>query len=196
MELEVLKMAEIKKAKVKQSNITQAVDLLQDLPKKVKEEHSLREAVKAMYPTIRGVLKKGYSYSEVATMLKKAEITISGATLRQYVQEIVKQHKKSSQIVQKDERSSSSEVVQSQTIDSDEVSPEREVVSVVDVVVDRAEVETDTEIETDVTETTSDLKEDAQQNVINPHVATNTKSRKLRQSGQPGQSTIENEFNK
>lgn len=189
-------MAEIKKAKVKQSNITQAVDLLQDLPKKVKEEHSLREAVKAMYPTIRGVLKKGYSYSEVATMLKKAEITISGATLRQYVQEIVKQHKKSSQTTQKDAPSKSTEIVQSQAIDSNEVSPDREVVAVVDVVVDRAEVETDAEIETDVTEATSDLKEDAQQNVTNPNVAANTKSRKLPQSGQPGQSNIENEFNK
>jgi hypothetical protein len=196
MELEVLKMAEIKKAKVKQSNITQAVDLLQDLPKKVKEEHSLREAVKAMYPTIRGVLKKGYSYSEVATMLKKAEITISGATLRQYVQEIVKQHKKSSQTTQKDNSSQSTEIVQSQAIDSNEVSPDREVVSVVDVVVDCAEVETDAEIETDVTDATSDLKENAPQNVINPNVATNTKSKKLRQSGQSGQSNIENEFNK
>lgn len=198
--LEVSKMAEIKKAKVKKSNITQAVDLLQDLPKKVKEEHSLREAVKAMYPTIQNVLKKGYSYDEVATMLEKAEIMISGTTLRQYVREIVKQ-KKPNQTAQKDVQSSqqktSEEVVlQSQAIGNDEATPERDVVLAVDVVVDRAEIETDTEPETDVTDLTSDVMEDTEQNVNNPNAATNAKSKKLRQSGQPGQSNIENEFNK
>jgi hypothetical protein len=198
--LEVSKMAEIKKAKVKKSNITQAVDLLQDLPKKVKEEHSLREAVKAMYPTIQNVLKKGYSYDEVATMLEKAEIMISGTTLRQYVREIVKQ-KKPNQTAQKDVQSSqqgtSEEVVpQSQSIGSDEATPDRDVVLAVDVVVDRAEIEIDTELETDVTALTSDAIEGADRNVINPNVATNAKSKKLRQSGQPDRSNIENEFNK
>lgn len=193
-------MAEIKKAKVKKSNITQAVDLLQDLPKKVKEEHSLREAVKAMYPTIQNVLKKGYSYDEVATMLEKAEIMISGTTLRQYVREIVKQ-KKPNQTAQKDVQSSqqktSEEVVpQSQSIGSDEATPDRDVVSAVDVVVARAEIEIDTELETDVTDLTSDAIEGADRNVINPNVATNAKSNKLRQSGQPDRSNIENEFNK
>jgi hypothetical protein len=198
--LEVSKMAEIKKAKVKKSNITQAVDLLQDLPKKVKEEHSLREAVKAMYPTIQNVLKKGYSYDEVATMLEKAEIMISGTTLRQYVREIVKQ-KKPNQTAQKDVQSSqqktSEEVVpQSQSLGNDEATPDRDVVSAVDVVVDRAEIEIDTELGTDVTDLTSDALEGADRNVINPNFATNAKSKKLRQSGQPDRSNIENEFNK
>jgi hypothetical protein len=195
MELEVLKMTKIKKAKVKRSNITQAVDLLQNLPKKVKEEHSLREAVKAMYPTIRGVLKKGYSYSEVATMLKKAEITISGATLQQYVQEIVKQHKKPNQTVQKDERSSSSEVVQSQTIDNDESIPTQAIVSAVDVVINNAEVETDNDPEPDVTDSTSEVTEGAKQNLTNPNPGTNVNSKKLRHSGQASRSNIADEFN-
>ena len=188
-------MAEIKKAKVKQSNITQAVDLLQDLPRKVKEEHSLREAVKAMYPTIRGVLKKGYSYSEVATMLKQAEITISGTTLRQYVQEIVKQHKKPNQTTQKDDRSSSSEVVQSQTIASGESIPTQAIVSAVDVVTNNAEVEMDAEPESDVNNSTSDLTEDPKQNLTNLNSATNVNSKKLRQSGQASRSNVADEFN-
>ena len=188
-------MAEIKKAKVKQSNITQAVDLLQDLPRKVKEEHSLREAVKAMYPTIRGVLKKGYSYSEVATMLKQAEITISGTTLRQYVQEIVKQHKKPNQTTQKDDRSSSSEVVQSQTIASGESIPTQAIVSAVDVVVNNAELETDNDPEPVVNDSSSDVTPEANQNLTAPNPATNINPKKLRQSGQASRSNVANEFN-
>lgn len=182
-------MAEIKKAKVKQSNITQAVDLLQDLPRKVKEEHSLREAVKAMYPTIRGVLKKGYNYSEVATMLNQADITISGTTLRQYVQEIVKQHKKPNQPTQKDDRGKLAEVVlPSQSIDSDAVTPTQAVVPAADVVLNNAEVETDPDADLD-------LEKDVQQNLTNPNTATEIKAKKLRQSGQSSRSNIADEFN-
>jgi hypothetical protein len=184
-------MAEIKKAKVKQSNISQAVDLLKDLPKKVKEEHSLREAVKGMYPTIRGVLKKGYSYAEVATMLKKAEITISETTLRQYIQEIVKQNKKSSQTTQKDEQSKSVEIVQSQANDSDEVSLDLNI----DVANERAEVESDAKPEADINEPSSELTQDPQQDVTNPDSDRNVTQKKLRQSGQVSRSNIADEFN-
>lgn len=182
-------MAEIKKAKVKQSNITQAVDLLQDLPRKVKEEHSLREAVKAMYPTIRGVLKKGYNYSEVATMLKQADITISGTTLRQYVQEIVKQHKKPNQPAQKDDRGKLAEaVLPLQSIDSDKVTLTQAVVAAADVGLNNVEVETDPDAELDIAK-------DVKQNLTNPNAATEIKSKKLRQSSQSSRSNIADEFN-
>ena len=50
----------------------------------------MRELIKQILPNIKSVIEKGYSFDEVANLLKQDEINISGTTLRQYVREFSK----------------------------------------------------------------------------------------------------------
>jgi len=70
---------------VKTTAISHAIALLQDLPEKPKEELSLKEAVSQMQTEIRGALAKGYTYSDIATVLTGKGIKISALTLKNYV---------------------------------------------------------------------------------------------------------------
>ena len=71
--------------KVKVTVIKTAIEKLKSVPDKPKDELTLRESIELMRPTIKQVLDKGYSYDEVATMLKEAGIQIGGATVKQYL---------------------------------------------------------------------------------------------------------------
>lgn len=71
--------------KVKVAVIETAIEKLKSVPDKPKDELTLRESIEMMRPTIKQVLDKGYSYDEVATMLKEAGIQIGGATVKQYL---------------------------------------------------------------------------------------------------------------
>ena len=170
-------MTRIKKTIITQTKISQAIDLLQDLPKKVKEEYTLREAIRAMYPTIRGVLKKGYSYSEVAEMLKQADIKISATTLKQYVQDITKNYKKPNESEVKDKSSIKENIVDGENTDED---IKQNIVE--DINKDKSDIGKDT-IET-IDEDTSDI---GKNEIIKP--------KKLKSSGQTGKTKIESEFN-
>ena len=165
-------MAGIKKT-ITQTKISQAVDLLQDLPKKVKEEHTLREAIRAMYPTIKGVLRKGYSYPEVAEMLKQADIKISGTTLKQYVQDITKHYKKPNESEVKDKSSS-----------------KRNIVNTADIVEDINQ-----NITEDKNNITLDTIETIDKNKSDMGKDESIKPKKLKNSGQTGKTKIESEFN-
>jgi hypothetical protein len=71
--------------KIKKTTIERAIETLQSVPEKPKEEVSLREAIELMRPTLKQMIGRGYNYDEVADMLKGTGIQISGATLKQYL---------------------------------------------------------------------------------------------------------------
>lgn len=70
---------------VKQGAIDDAQSALQALPEKPKEKLSLKEAVERLKAPLQAALAKGYSYQELAVMLKENDIIISAATLKNYV---------------------------------------------------------------------------------------------------------------
>jgi len=61
---------------VMQPAIDEAAEALENLPEKVKEKLSLREAVDTLREQITAVLDKGYSYEDIAAMLEKQGITL------------------------------------------------------------------------------------------------------------------------
>lgn len=74
-----------KAAIVQKKAVDQASAFLKDLPEKPKETFSLREAVNQLREQIQAVLAKGYSYDEVATILRTRGVEISASTLKNYV---------------------------------------------------------------------------------------------------------------
>ncbi|BBD63656.1 mobilization protein MobC (plasmid) [Nostoc sp. HK-01] len=64
---------------------------LDKLEEKNKDELSLRESVYFLREKLQAALKKGYSYQDLAEILEKQEISISAATLKQYLTEIEKE---------------------------------------------------------------------------------------------------------
>jgi len=58
---------------------------LQDLPEREKEPLSLQEVIYQLRAPLRAALAKGYSYSELANLLKQQGISISVSTLRNYL---------------------------------------------------------------------------------------------------------------
>lgn len=76
--------------RVKTTTIEAAIKKLEAAPQKQKEEHTLRESIELMKDAIKGILERGYTYDEVAAMLSESGITISGATLKQYMTALTK----------------------------------------------------------------------------------------------------------
>ena len=64
---------------------------LEKLEEKAKEELSLRESIDFLREQLQSALKKGYSYQDLSELLKKQEIKVSAATLKQYLTEIEKE---------------------------------------------------------------------------------------------------------
>lgn len=76
--------------RVKTTTIETAIKKLEAAPQKQKDEHTLRESIELMKDAIKGILERGYNYDEVAAMLSESDITISGATLKQYMTALTK----------------------------------------------------------------------------------------------------------
>lgn len=70
---------------VTKNAVDQASAFFQKLPDKPKQNFSLREAVDQLREQIQSTLAKGYSYDDVAAMLKRQGIDISASTLKNYV---------------------------------------------------------------------------------------------------------------
>ena len=68
-----------------QPAIDEAAEALENLPEKVKEKLSLREAVDTLREQITAVLDKGYSYEDIAAMLEKQSISIAPSSLKHYL---------------------------------------------------------------------------------------------------------------
>lgn len=65
--------------------VTTASSFLEELPAKPKENFSLREAVDQLRDPLKSALGKGYSYQDLALMLRDQGIEISASTLKNYV---------------------------------------------------------------------------------------------------------------
>lgn len=70
---------------VQQSMIESTQSFLQTLPEKAKEDLSLKETALKLKAPLQAALAKGYTYEELAAMLKEKGISISAATLKNYV---------------------------------------------------------------------------------------------------------------
>lgn len=72
---------------VKRTVIDKVSAQLEQLPVKPKEDFALKEAIYEMRSEINKVLKRGYSFDEVASFLSQNDIQIKGITLKQYLSE-------------------------------------------------------------------------------------------------------------
>jgi hypothetical protein len=68
---------------------------LEQLEEKPKEELSVRESIYFLRDKLRSALKKGYTYQDLSEILEEQEISISAATLKQYLTESSKEATKS-----------------------------------------------------------------------------------------------------
>jgi molybdenum cofactor biosynthesis enzyme MoaA len=78
----------LRKKSVKRANLSKIAKSLQKLPEAKKEEITLRDAVDELRETLKQALKKGYTYSDLAALLKKQGMEISPLTLSQYLTEV------------------------------------------------------------------------------------------------------------
>ena len=75
---------------IKKSTIEENRERLLNAPVKEKENFSLQEAIHDMATEINQILDRGYSYDEIATMLKDGGIDVKPTTLRQYLAQVTK----------------------------------------------------------------------------------------------------------
>jgi hypothetical protein len=77
--------------KLSLAHVETARETLEALPAAAREmrEVRLREAVKMLSPTIRKLLRKGYSRSKVVELLAEQGVTVSLSTFKQYFRERV-----------------------------------------------------------------------------------------------------------
>jgi hypothetical protein len=75
---------------IKKSTIEENRERLLNAPIKEKEDFSLQEAIHDMATEINQILDRGYSYDEIATMLKDGGIDVKPTTLRQYLAQVTK----------------------------------------------------------------------------------------------------------
>lgn len=79
---------------IKRQVIDKVAAQLEQLPVKPKEDFALREAIYEMRSEIAKVLKRGYSFDEVASFLSQNDIQIKGITLKQYLSEFKRKDSK------------------------------------------------------------------------------------------------------
>lgn len=65
--------------------LDEATAALEQMPAKMKEKLSLREAVDVLREKITAALDKGYSYEDIAGMLEAQGITIAPSSLKHYL---------------------------------------------------------------------------------------------------------------
>ena len=140
--------------------LASALDTLDKLESKPKEELTLRESIYFLRGKLNSALKKGYSYEDLSKILAEQEILVSAATLKLYLSEGSKSKKSSTR--KKKNKSSSNTVASSKSssVLSTNVTDSKE------------ELETSkTEAEINSMKDSTDLKQ-----AVNLNLATRTKS--------------------
>jgi hypothetical protein len=89
-------------------------------PMKVKDQFLLKEAIAEMFPEIEAMVKKGYSYDEVAALFSENSVEVKGATLKKYCSELRRATVKAKAKPKKDEVQDSSAVVKPATAQVEE----------------------------------------------------------------------------
>ena len=93
--------------------LASALDKLDQLESKPKEELTLRESIYFLRGKLNSALKKGYSYKDLSEILAEQEILVSAATLKLYLAEGSKSKKSKSR--KKKSKSSSGAITSSQS---------------------------------------------------------------------------------
>lgn len=88
--------------KVSKAKVKAAISSLKKLPAKEKQFFGLREAIYEMRKELEALLKRGYTYEEVANILSDHEIKIKGVTLKQYLNSFRKKTTKSAKALDTD----------------------------------------------------------------------------------------------
>ena len=99
--------------KIHVDKLSSALDKLDQLESKPKEELTLRESIYFLRGKLNGALKKGYNYEDLSEILAEQEIIVSAATLKLYLTEGSKSKKSSAR--KKKSKPSSSTVVSSKS---------------------------------------------------------------------------------
>ncbi len=76
--------------KIHVDKLQSALDKLEQLEDKPKEELTLRESIYFLRDKLNSALKKGYNYQDLSEILAQQDILISAATLKQYLTDIGK----------------------------------------------------------------------------------------------------------
>ncbi|VEP16112.1 conserved hypothetical protein [Hyella patelloides LEGE 07179] len=98
--------------------LASALDTLDKLESKPKEELTLRESIYFLRGKLNSALKKGYNYEDLSEILAEQEILVSAATLKLYLTEGSKSKKSSTR--RKKSQSSSNPVLSTNITDSKE----------------------------------------------------------------------------
>lgn len=72
--------------KISPNAITNSAALLEALP--TQESHTLRDAIQKLHPNIEAALQKGYSYEELALIMKEQGVPVSVSSLKRYLTEV------------------------------------------------------------------------------------------------------------
>lgn len=99
--------------KIHVEKLASALDKLDQLESKPKEELTLRESIYFLRGKLNSALKKGYSYEDLSEILAEQEIIVSTATLKLYLSEGSKS--KNSSTRKKKSKSSSNTVASSKS---------------------------------------------------------------------------------
>ncbi|NJL55058.1 TraK family protein [bacterium] len=78
---------------VSRASIEQAMQSLQSLLEKPKEELAANEAFLFMRDTVQAALSKGYSYEEISERLRQQGVELSGSSLRYYMARVRRSEK-------------------------------------------------------------------------------------------------------
>lgn len=84
--------------KIHVDKLSSALDKLDQLESKPKEELTLRESIYFLRDKLNSALKKGYNYEDLSEILAEQEIIVSAATLKLYLTEGSKSKKSSARI--------------------------------------------------------------------------------------------------
>jgi hypothetical protein len=68
--------------------VDQIKGVMSESPPKMKDKFLLKEAIAEMLPEIEAMLKKGYSYDELAALFSENSMEVKGATLKKYCSEL------------------------------------------------------------------------------------------------------------
>ena len=82
--------------KIHVDKLASALDKLDQLESKPKDELTLRESIYFLRGKLNSALKKGYNYEDLSSILAEQEIIVSAATLKLYLTEGSKSKKKKS----------------------------------------------------------------------------------------------------
>jgi hypothetical protein len=76
-----------KNIRIAKTAIDDVISTFNKMPSKAPSDYSLKEAILQILPAINNLMKKGYNLDEISQLLTQKNISISSATLKQYLRD-------------------------------------------------------------------------------------------------------------